>query len=44
MYMWELTKALLEMGIMVAEFDGHRLDGLLPRLTIPATPSVLDSD
>lgn len=37
LYVEELTKALLEMGIMVAEPDGYRLDGPLPPLAIPAT-------
>jgi predicted ATPase len=33
----ELTKAVLESGILVADADGYRLAGPLPPLAIPAT-------
>jgi len=37
LFVEELTKMVLESGLMVAEGDGFRLDGPLPALAIPAT-------
>src|SRR6266481_3642467 len=37
LFIEELTKAVLEAGILVEDTDGYRLDGPLPPLAIPAT-------
>ena len=37
LFVEELTKAVLEAGILVEDADGYRLDGPLPPLAIPAT-------
>jgi class 3 adenylate cyclase/predicted ATPase len=37
LFVEELTKALLETGILVEDAEGYRLDGPLPPLAIPAT-------
>ena len=37
LFVEELTKAVLETGILVADADGYRLDGPLPPLAIPDT-------
>jgi class 3 adenylate cyclase/tetratricopeptide (TPR) repeat protein len=37
LFVEELTKAVLEAGILVENHDGYRLDGPLPPLAIPAT-------
>jgi class 3 adenylate cyclase/predicted ATPase len=37
LFVEELTKAVLEAGILVADGDGYRLDGPLPPLAIPDT-------
>ncbi|HWX34170.1 MAG TPA: hypothetical protein VNZ53_42950, partial [Steroidobacteraceae bacterium] len=37
LFVEELTKAVLEAGILVEDTDGYRLDGPLPPLAIPAT-------
>ena len=37
LFVEELTKTVLEAGILVAAGDGYRLDGPLPPLAIPAT-------
>jgi class 3 adenylate cyclase/tetratricopeptide (TPR) repeat protein len=37
LFVEELTKAVLEAGILVEHADGYRLDGPLPPLAIPAT-------
>jgi class 3 adenylate cyclase/tetratricopeptide (TPR) repeat protein len=37
LFVEELTKTVLEAGILVEEADGYRLDGPLPTLAIPAT-------
>jgi predicted ATPase len=37
LFVEELTKAVLEAGILVEDAAGYRLDGALPRLAIPAT-------
>jgi len=37
LFVEELTKTVLEAGILVEEADGYRLDGPLPPLAIPAT-------
>jgi tetratricopeptide (TPR) repeat protein len=37
LFVEELTKAVLETGILVEDAEGYRLDGPLPPLTIPAT-------
>jgi len=37
LFVEELTKAVLEAGILIADADGFRLDGPLPPLAIPAT-------
>ena len=37
LFVEELTKAVLEAGIMVKHADGYRLDGPLPPLAIPET-------
>jgi predicted ATPase/class 3 adenylate cyclase len=37
LFVEELTKAVLEAGILVEEVDGYRLDGPLPPLAIPET-------
>src|SRR5215475_7671160 len=37
LFIEELTKAVLEAGILVENHDGYRLDGPLPPLAIPAT-------
>jgi len=37
LFVEELTKAVLEAGILVEEVDGFRLDGPLPPLAIPDT-------
>ena len=37
LFVEELTKAVLEAGILVEHGDGYRLDGPLPPLAIPAT-------
>jgi class 3 adenylate cyclase/tetratricopeptide (TPR) repeat protein len=37
LFVEELTKTVLETGILVEEVDGYRLDGPLPPLAIPAT-------
>jgi class 3 adenylate cyclase/tetratricopeptide (TPR) repeat protein len=37
LFVEELTKAVLEAGIVVEDADGYRLDGPLPPLAIPAT-------
>src|SRR5262249_48847539 len=37
LFVEELTKAVLEAGILVEDADAHRLDGPLPPLAIPAT-------
>jgi tetratricopeptide (TPR) repeat protein len=37
LFVEELTKAVLEAGILVAEAEGYRVDGPLPPLAIPAT-------
>jgi class 3 adenylate cyclase/tetratricopeptide (TPR) repeat protein len=37
LFVEELTKAVLEAGILVEDGDGYRLDGPLPPLAIPAT-------
>jgi class 3 adenylate cyclase/predicted ATPase/ABC-type transport system involved in cytochrome c biogenesis ATPase subunit len=37
LFVEELTKAVLEAGILVADADGYRLDGPLPPLAIPET-------
>src|SRR5215471_13812790 len=37
LFVEELTKAVLEAGILVERADGYRLDGPLPPLAIPAT-------
>jgi predicted ATPase len=37
LFVEELTKAVLEAGILVKDADGYRLDGPLPPLAIPAT-------
>ena len=37
LFVEELTKAVLEAGIMVKHVDGYRLDGPLPPLAIPET-------
>ena len=37
LFVEELTKALLEAGVLVEHADGYRLDGRLPPLAIPAT-------
>jgi class 3 adenylate cyclase/tetratricopeptide (TPR) repeat protein len=37
LFVEELTKAVLEMGILVEHAEGYRLDGPLPPLAIPAT-------
>jgi class 3 adenylate cyclase/tetratricopeptide (TPR) repeat protein len=37
LFVEELTKAVVESGILVEDTDGYRLDGPLPPLAIPAT-------
>jgi predicted ATPase len=37
LFVEELTKAVLESGVLVEEAERYRLDGLLPPLAIPAT-------
>src|SRR5437899_10426885 len=37
LFIEELTKAVLEVGILVEDTEGYRLDGSLPPLAIPAT-------
>jgi class 3 adenylate cyclase/predicted ATPase/ABC-type transport system involved in cytochrome c biogenesis ATPase subunit len=37
LFVEELTKAVLEAGILIEDADGYRLDGPLPPLAIPAT-------
>ena len=37
LFVEELTKAVLEGGILIEDSDGYRLDGPLPPLAIPAT-------
>jgi len=37
LFVEELTKAVLEAGILVEDADGYRLDGPLPPLAVPAT-------
>src|SRR5262249_26478450 len=37
LFVEELTKTVLEAGILVENHDGYRLDGPLPPLAIPAT-------
>jgi hypothetical protein len=37
LFVEELTKAVLEAGILVEDVEGYRLDGPLPPLAIPAT-------
>ena len=37
LFVEELTKAVLEAGILVEDAEGYRLDGPLPPLAIPAT-------
>jgi class 3 adenylate cyclase/predicted ATPase len=37
LFVEELTKAVLEAGILVEDAEGYRLDGPLPTLAIPAT-------
>src|SRR5262249_60559163 len=37
LFVEELTKAVLEAGILVEAAEGYRLDGPLPPLAIPAT-------
>jgi ABC-type transport system involved in cytochrome c biogenesis ATPase subunit len=37
LFVEELTKAVLEVGILVEDAEGYRLDGPLPPLAIPAT-------
>ena len=37
LFVEELTKAVLEAGILVEDTEGYRLDGPLPSLAIPAT-------
>ena len=37
LFVEELTKAVLEAGILVEDADGYRLDGPLPPLAIPET-------
>jgi len=37
LFVEELTKAVLEMGILVEDAEGYRLDGPLPPLAIPET-------
>jgi class 3 adenylate cyclase/tetratricopeptide (TPR) repeat protein len=37
LFVEELTKAVLESGILIEDADGYRLDGPLPRFAIPAT-------
>src|SRR5262249_2515799 len=37
LFVEELTKAVLEAGILVEDAEGHRLDGPLPPLAIPET-------
>jgi class 3 adenylate cyclase/predicted ATPase len=37
LFVEELTKTVLEAGILVADAEGYRLDGLLPPLAIPET-------
>jgi predicted ATPase len=37
LFVEELTKAVMESGILVEDGEGYRLDGLLPPLAIPAT-------
>jgi class 3 adenylate cyclase/predicted ATPase len=37
LFVEELTKAVLEAGILIADSEGFRLDGPLPPLAIPAT-------
>src|SRR5262245_55196533 len=37
LFVEELTKAMLEAGILVEDAEGYRLDGPLPPLAIPAT-------
>ena len=41
LFVEELTKAVLEAGILVEDADGYRLDGPLPPLAIPDDPSGL---
>ena len=37
LFVEELTKAVLEAGILIEDAEGYRLDGPLPPLAIPAT-------
>jgi predicted ATPase len=37
LFVEELTKTVLEAGVLVEDADGYRLDGPLPQLAIPAT-------
>jgi hypothetical protein len=40
LFVEELTKAVLEAGILIENGEGYRLDGPLPPLAIPAHPSI----